>query len=142
MFIGGHIDPKIINNFCLETGSFEDWQFNGFLSGDYEVRFLQDDRLTVCVIRNLHKLNERYTGVTVLNPKDKFDAAVGRHKALKEAMDSADVMRFTFNLGYFGNKITDFHCGLPTMPKQGEVSLLPIFQLHTDYWKRYESEEK
>ena len=117
-------------------------QFNGFISGNYEVRFLQDDRLTVCVIRNLKRLDERYTGVTVLNPKDKFDAAIGRHKAFKEAMDSADVMRFTFNLGYFGNKITDFHCGLPTMPKQREVSLLPIFQLHTDYWKRYENEEK
>jgi len=96
-------------------------QFNGFLSGDYEVRFLQDDRLTVCVIRNLKRLDERYTGVTVLNPKDKFDAATGRHKAFKDAI---------YDLLWAGIRI----CSAPQNIKSS--------QLNSDYWKRYGAEEK
>ena len=99
-------------------------QFNGFISGDYEVRFLQDDRLTMCVIRNLYKLDERYTGVTVLNPKDKFDAAIGRHKAFKEAIE-----------GWMFVKCKDYILTV-------QSKFLPVSQLQQDYWKRYGTEEK
>jgi hypothetical protein len=100
-------------------------QFNGFLSGNYEIRFLQDSRLTVCVIRNLYKLDERYTGVSVLHPHDKFDAAVGRHKAFKAALANGYK-----SLGSFYS-VQIF-----------SVRRIPVSQLQKDYWKRYGAEEK
>jgi len=125
------------------------FRFNGFISGDYEVRFLQDDRLTVCVIRNLHKMDERYTGITVLNPKDKFDAATGRHKAFKKTMETATKEVFdnapglfqspsAVNLGkWVGIDISTVGCSISYYDNP-----LPVSQLQQDYWKRYGAEEK
>jgi len=107
-------------------------QFNGFLSGDYEVRFLQDDRLTVCVIRNLKRLDERYTGVSVLNPKDKWDAAIGRHKAFKKALKT------TY---HFGQPIYAIGNWWNTDGVIETIQSLSVNQLQQDYWKRYGAEE-
>jgi hypothetical protein len=113
-----------------------DKQFNGFTSGDYEVRFLQDARLTVCVIRNLHKLDERYTGVSVLHPHDKFSAATGRHKAFKKVLENV-----TSEVNHPWHWNGD-HFMAPCNLTISFVSRLPVSQLHADYWKRYEAEEK
>lgn len=110
-------------------------KFNGFLSGDYEVRFLQDDRLTVCVIRHLKKLDAIYSGISVRHPKDKFDAAVGRHKAFKKALNSSMQLITKMNTNMNGYVI-NIEC-FDEYPLS-----LPVSQLQKDYWKRYGVEEK
>ena len=115
-------------------------QFNGFISGDYEVRFLQDERLTVCVIRNLHKLDERYSGMSVLNPKDEFDAAIGRHKAFKKVLEGIYDYDYRHQTIREGEHINFSGCILIPIidPKN---YLPPVSQLQKDYWKRYGAEE-
>jgi hypothetical protein len=56
---------------------------NGFYSGEYAVSFLQDKVNTVCLIAHRKCIDETYTGITKLNPRDVFDPAFGRHKAFK-----------------------------------------------------------
>ena len=114
--------------------------FNGFISGDYEVRFLQDDHLTVCVIRHSKRLDEIYTGVSVLHPKEKFDAAIGRHKAFKKALKCERVSRYEPKHHYDGVH-WQAPCTITSMTIYDQ-NTLPISQLQKDYWKRYGDMEK
>jgi hypothetical protein len=114
----------------------EGWHVNGFLSGDYEVRFLQDDRLTVCVIRHVKKLGVMYSGISVRHPKDRFDDAVGRHKAFKKALDSSkqEIRRL---------RIVGVEYTLLDEEYIIEYPLgMNVSHLQRDYWKRYGQEEK
>ena len=59
-----------------------------FIVNDWEVSFLQENPITVCVIRNLKNISQRFTGLAICNPHDKFQYRIGRHKALKTALEN------------------------------------------------------
>ena len=113
---------------------------NGFISGTYEVRFFHDKRMTVCVIRSLKKLDEIYTGVALRHPKDRFDDAIGRHKAFKKALECEYVNHYQPKPHLDG-----IHFQMPcsisniTFTRPND---LPVSQIQKDYWTRYEAEEK
>jgi len=54
------------------------------VDGKWEVSFLYNKPITACIIRNLNTLG-RAGGVAVCNPKDVWDPAIGRHKAMLDA---------------------------------------------------------
>jgi hypothetical protein len=60
-----------------------------FTVSGYEVRFLQDAPVTVCVIRSLTDRHQKYTGISVCHPSDKWDEATGRHEAMKDAINNS-----------------------------------------------------
>ena len=113
---------------------------NGFISGAYEVNFLQDDCLTVCVIRHSKHLDEIYTGVAVLHPGENFDAAIGRHKAFKKALKCERVSRYEPKGLDYGS----INCPKVTISNMiiFDQNTLPVSQLQKDYWKRYGDMEK
>ena len=113
---------------------------NGFVSGNYEVCFLQDDRLTVCVIRHSKHLDEIYTGVSVLHPKEKFDEATGRHKAFKKALKCLYNYQYNPTIRFNGGCL-EYSGSFDNMTIYRE-NCPPISQLQKDYWKRYGKEEK
>ena len=118
-----------------EKTRFEEYDY-GFVSGNWDVRFLQDDVVTVCLIAHIKKLDEIYSGITYRNPKDKFDAAIGRHKAFKRVLDACPQRK--------DDKFTllDFQIAVKSLQTQKFIhNLLPIKQLQHDYWKRYAAEE-
>jgi hypothetical protein len=57
-----------------------------FTVDGYEVRFLQSAPVTVCVIRSFTDPIQRIDGMAVCHPTDKWDEAIGRHKAMKDAL--------------------------------------------------------
>jgi len=100
----------------------------------YEVRFLQDNPITVCVIRSLTDRSQKCTGVAVCHPSDVFDEATGRHKAMK--------------------KLLEFH--MPSgNPKNSEnialfrliyktirgIEPLPVLSIQRAYWEHYKESE-
>ena len=108
---------------------------NGFVSGNYAVRFLQDDVVTVCLIAHVKRLDEIYTGVTFCSHKDNFVPAIGRHKAFKRAFSHPLHAKLTINYMNFEN----FGSWQELNEKPDS---LPIKQLQRDYWLRYGEEEK
>ncbi|MFA5151006.1 MAG: hypothetical protein WC554_00455 [Clostridia bacterium] len=62
---------------------------NHFEVEDYEVHFLQNAPVTVCVIRSLTDRSQKYTGISVCHPSDVWDEATGRHKAMKDALENS-----------------------------------------------------
>lgn len=103
---------------------------NGFTSGDYDVRFLQDDTATVCLIAHIKRLGEIYTGVTCRNPKDAFNAATGRHKAFERAIKNSEDSEPSY---WWDEK---WSCVVKCV-----TQILPVKQLQRDYWKRYAKED-
>jgi hypothetical protein len=96
----------------------------------YEVRFLQSAPVTVCVIRSLTDRHQKYTGVSVCHPDDTWDETVGRHKALKEAVnDSRTKVK--------GNakKIKETIYAI-TFSVYGDTSL-PVKEIQRAYYRHY-----
>lgn len=110
---------------------------NYFAVDGYEVRFLQSAPVTVCVIRSLKNLDERYVGVAVCNPHDEYNEAAGRHKALKKALmrSLAEPVRLVFE----GN---DLACDRLTV-SFGEITLPEeqIKRIQKAYWEHYKDIE-
>ena len=101
----------------------------------YEVRFLQSAPITVCVIRSLTDRHQKYIGVSVCHPDDKWDEETGRHKALKAAInDSGTKVR--------GNakKIKETVYAI-TFSVYGDT-LLPVKEIQHAYWEHYKEIEK
>ena len=101
---------------------------NYFCVDKWEVSFLQEDVITVCVIRHLKNINKRFVGLAVCNPRDRFNPAIGRHKALKNCVD--EVADFTI---FFDAKNKN-----TVMSK----SAIPVKAIQKEYWKHYGAEEK
>ena len=100
---------------------------NYFYVGNWEVSFLQDNLLTVCVIRHLKKIDQRFTGLVVFNPKDKWSDAIGRHKALKEILSQGPYTLFTTG-------------GI--VLSSGPANQLPCKLIQKAYWEYYGAKEK
>ena len=103
---------------------------NYFEVADYEVRFLQSNPVTACVIRSLTDRHQKYTGVSVCHPDDKWDEETGRHKALKAAInDSGTKVR--------GNakKIKETVYAI-TFSVYGDTSL-PVKEIQRAYYRHY-----
>ena len=109
---------------------------NYFEVEGYEVRFLQNAPVTVCVIRSLTDRAQKYTGVAVCHPSDVWDEAVGRHKALKDVLKNGtqnvagssapfdvkgDAWMVTFSVKVKGN--------------------LPVKEIQRTYWEHYKESE-
>lgn len=97
---------------------------NFFVVDEWEVSFLASNPITICVIRNLKKIDQRIIGVAVCNPRDKWDSAVGRHKALKNALTNPVV--------FFG--VVDSICFT--------IYSLPEKAIQKAYWDHYKDVEK
>jgi hypothetical protein len=89
----------------------------------YEVRFLQNAPVTVCVIRSLTDRAQKYTGVAVCHPSDVWDEAVGRHKALKDVLKNGtqNVAGSSAPFDVKGN--------------------LPVKEIQRAYWEHYKESE-
>lgn len=99
---------------------------NNFTVDGWEVRFLHSNPVTVCVIRNLKKVEQRFTGLSVCNPNDKWDCAEGRHKALKDAFINPVIFS-----GEISETDINFIC-----------YNLPIKAIQKAYWEHYRMVEK
>ena len=99
----------------------------------YEVRFLQSAPVTVCVIRSLTDRRQKYTGVSVCHPDDKWDETIGRHKALKDALHKSKSSEFHQPI----KTETHYEYNIPTTTmifSYGDISL-PIKKIqHAYYW--------
>ena len=116
---------------------------------EWEISFMQDDGpMTVCVIRHLKKLDQRFIGLAICNPKDIWDDAIGRHKALKDALTNApsdnvwtddpdDINGFSLTIK---NETTrDIRIfNLPGLYHRE----LPVKAIQRAYWEHYKEEEK
>ena len=120
-----------------------------FTIDDWEVSFLYNVPLTVCVIRNLKQVNERYVGVTVCNPHDIFSSAVGRHKALKKILSNcvSDVRIYKSVLTpneildlNMGNTITTHNKLVYCQPGGLNPRLAKVIQ--KAYWEHYKDIEQ
>lgn len=102
-----------------------------FTVDGYEVRFLQSASVTVCVIRSLKSLDEKYTGIAVCNPHDKWDEATGRHKAMKDVLHSTAYLEFRSR--WDGEHLW----GMCT----SNVFYLPAKAIQRAYWEHYKEVE-
>jgi hypothetical protein len=109
-----------------------------FTVKEWEVSFLQDDVVTVCVVRNMKKLDERYTGISVRNPRDKFDAAVGRHKALKTCIEE-NQSKMT-QMAYAMISLDRLSRGLRMLRES--ACRFPASEIQKAYWEHYQKIEK
>ena len=109
---------------------------NGFTFENWEVSFLQEKPLTVCVIRNLKKIDQRFVGLAVCNPKDKWSNAGGRHKALKDVLESkqSQLIQHTWYRQYAPAIIRGHMHVFP--------NILPVKAIQKAYWEYYKEEEK
>lgn len=99
---------------------------NNFTVDGWEVRFLHSNPVTVCVIRNLKKVEQRFTGLAICNPNDKWDCAEGRHKALKDVLIDPVIS----------------NCEMSEWNISFTCISLPTKAIHKAYWKHYRMVEK
>ena len=90
----------------------------------WEVSFLYNKPITVCVIRNVHNLM-RAGGIAVCNPNDVWDMATGRHKA----MDSV-----FYNLSRLVGHGIEKDSWLNMLNAEGKIK--------KEYWNHYKHVEK
>jgi hypothetical protein len=109
---------------------------NHFEVEGYEVRFLQNAPITVCVIRSLTDRAQKYTGISVCHPSDTWDEAVGRHKALKDVLNNSksNVIRSA----PFSVKDSVW---MVTVSVEGEPNFLPFKEIQRAYWEHYKESE-
>ena len=102
----------------------------------YEVRFLQNAPVTVCVIRSLTDRSQKYTGISVCHPTDTWDEAVGRHKAMKDAINNS-------KQNITGSKPLDVKgsAWMVTISIKGETNFLPVKEIQREYWEHYKESE-
>jgi len=120
---------------------------NHFVVDDWEVAFLQNRPITVCVIRNIKKLDPRFIGMAVCNPNDKWNNAEGRHKALKDALT---ITKPNISWALSDDEI-DTNSLFITLKNEGEREIrltnmyaphgLPIKAIQKAYWDHYKDEE-
>ena len=111
---------------------------NSFIVDNWEVRFLHSNPVTVCVIRNLEKIDQRFTGIAVCNPNDKWDCAEGRHKALKDALNPNENLA-SFSICFTNNTDRDIEVGTPLFFRNIN---LPAKAIQRAYWNHYKMVEK
>ena len=101
----------------------------------YEVRFLQDNPITVCVIRSLTNRSQKYVGIAVCHPTDIFDEATGRHKALKDAINDSKSFELL-------SPITTFSTCSAIMSFGARAAyILPVKEIQRAYWEHYKESE-
>ena len=109
---------------------------NHFEVEGYEVRFLQDAPVTVCVIRSLTDRAQKYTGISVCHPSDVWDEAVGRHKAMKNVLENSK--RNVTGTGIFDTKGSAW---VVTVSVEREPNFLPFKEIQRAYWEHYKEIE-
>ena len=108
--------PKPINHFEVEG---------------YEVRFLQDAPVTVCVIRSLTDRSQKYTGISVCHPSDVWDEAVGRHKAMKETLNDSK------SFGLCAPIVRLSSSSATMLFAANATYILPVKEIQRAYWEHY-----
>ena len=109
---------------------------NHFEVDGYEVRFLQNAPVTVCVIRSLTDRTQKFSGLAICHPSDTWDEAVGRHKALKDALENSK--RNVTGTGTFDAKGSAW---MVTVSVEGEPNFLPFKEIQRAYWEHYKNVE-
>jgi len=103
----------------------------GMSRPNWEVSFLQEKPLTVCVLRNLRFLDWKWVGTAVCNKTDVWNSETGRRIALKHLvikMDSIDkVMQTHGVINLVGNN------GIETITKR----IVNPIDIQMAYWKHY-----
>ncbi len=102
---------------------------NHFTISNYEVHFLQDKPVTVCVVRSLKNRKWKHAGIVVCHKEDKWDEATGRHKALKKTLDEI----FRGKMVLHGTRIITMLSIVDGMPTEKEIQRA--------YWEHYKEAE-
>jgi hypothetical protein len=110
---------------------------NHFEVEGYEVRFLQSAPITVCVIRSLTDRSQKYTGIAVCHPTDIWDEAVGRHKAMKSALNNSK--QNVIKSAPFDVKGSVW---MVTVSIEKEPNLLLVKEIQREYWEHYKNVER
>lgn len=111
---------------------------NSFTVDNWEARFLHSNPVTLCVIRNLKKVGQRFTGLAICNPNDKWDSAKGRHKAMKDVLNPYESLA-GFSISFTNKTDHEIEVGTPLFFRHIKP---PIKAIQKAYWEHYGEVEK